>query len=112
MRMPWQILVVDDEPDVITISTMALKNKHWLGRRFAVTGAASAREARELLSQGDRPNFQIALVDVMMETDDAGLRLCEYIRETQDLSLRIILRTGAAGRLPKESVLNEYDIDY
>ncbi|MBI5508775.1 MAG: response regulator [Deltaproteobacteria bacterium] len=107
----WQILVVDDEPDILAITTLALKTKRWRNRRFNLIGAASAEEAKQQLRQHGK-KIQVAMVDVVMETDDAGLHLCQFIRENCPRSLRIVLRTGQPGVAPEEKVLNEYDIDY
>jgi CheY-like chemotaxis protein len=107
----WRVLIVDDEPDVHAVTDLALKFKKWRNKRFELVRAFSAGEAREILNKPEN-NFQVAMIDVVMETDDAGLRLCEYIRESQPRSLRIILRTGQANVAPEERVLNEYDIDH
>src|SRR5262245_58813160 len=107
----WRVLIVDDEPDIHAVTDLALKFKQWRNKRFQLSRADSAAEAKELLSKPGN-NFQVAMIDVVMETDDAGLRLCEYIRENHPRSLRIILRTGQANVAPEERVLNEYDIDH
>jgi CheY-like chemotaxis protein len=106
----WQVLVVDDEPDIHAVTELALKHRKWRGRQFAITGAKSAREAREVLTH-QPALYDVALVDVVMETDNAGLDLCKFIRETCSRSLRIVLRTGQPGIAPAEQVLNDYDID-
>jgi class 3 adenylate cyclase len=50
-------------------------------------------------------------LDVVMETDDAGLRLIDWIRGTvQNLAVRIVIRTGQPGAAPEESVMERYDI--
>src|SRR2546423_9437788 len=107
----WRVLIVDDEADIHAVTDLALKFKKWRNKRFELVRAFSAAEAKDILNKPDS-NFQVAMIDVVMETDDAGLRLCEYIRETQPRSLRIILRTGQANVAPEERVLNEYDIDH
>ena len=106
----WQILLVDDEPDVHSITTLVLKQKRWRKRRFKLKSAYSQAEAVEILDQD--PEFHVAIVDVVMEKDTSGLELCEHIRKVCPNSMRIILRTGQPGLAPEEQVLNEYDIDY
>ena len=112
MNEPWNILLVDDEPDVHEITKLALKHKRWRKRPFALTSLKSMKEAIALLNDKNAPRFQVAIVDVVMESSDAGLRLCEYMRANCPSSLRIVLRTGQPGVAPEEQVLNEYDIDY
>jgi CheY-like chemotaxis protein len=109
---PWNILVVDDDADVFGITALALKRKKWKDRAFALTSATSAKEAREILLSPASPRFQVAIVDVVMETDDAGLKLCQFIRANCPPTLRIILRTGQPGKAPEDAILNAYDIDH
>ncbi len=107
----WRILIVDDEPDVHNITKLSLKHREWRKRPFLTTSAFSAAEAREIIEK-DPTRFQAAIVDVVMESNTAGLELCQYMRANCPTSLRIILRTGQPGTAPEERVLNEYDIDY
>ncbi len=109
---PWNILLVDDEEDVHAVSVLALKRKAWRNRSFQITKAYSAEEAKRILSEVGGEYFQVALVDVVMETNTAGLELCDFIRKECAASMRIVLRTGQPGAAPEEQVLNEYDIDY
>ena len=52
------------------------------------------------------------LLDVIMETDVAGLDLVEYIRnELKNETVRIILRTGQPGQAPERRVIVDYDIN-
>jgi signal transduction histidine kinase len=108
----WNILVIDDEPDVHQITRLALKHKSWRKRRFALTSANSAAEARKILASNAPDFFHVALIDVVMETDSAGLELCRHVRANHPSSVRIILRTGQPGVAPEEMVLNDYDIDF
>jgi CheY-like chemotaxis protein len=107
----WRILVVDDEEDVHAVTNLALKRRSWKGRAFDIVPARSAADAKKVLAAAKEP-FDVALVDVVMETDSAGLDLCEHIRATQTRATRIVLRTGQPGVAPEEKVLNDFDIDY
>jgi CheY-like chemotaxis protein len=112
MTSAWNILIVDDEPDVHAVTAIALKRKTWRNRPFELVSAKSGQEARDILARSPPGHYQVALVDVVMETDHAGLDLCRHIRENYPRSLRVILRTGQPGVAPEEKVLNEFDIDY
>jgi CheY-like chemotaxis protein len=112
MVRDWNILVVDDEPDVHTATQLALKYSKWKGRGFKLISANSGAEAARLLASSTGSDIDVALIDVVMETDDAGLTLCRLIRAKLPRTLRIILRTGQAGVAPEERVLNDHDIDY
>ena len=54
------------------------------------------RRGRELLAQPI--DIAVVLLDVVMETDSAGLELVDFIRkELRNETVRIILRTGQPG---------------
>ena len=108
----WHVLVVDDEPDVHETTRLALKRMRWQDRPFQITSAMSAEQARKILNTPDKPGFQVALIDVVMEAENSGLQLCQDIRRDHSRALRIVLRTGQPGQAPKAEVLNQYDIDY
>ena len=106
----WKILIVDDEPDVHQVTLVALKNLPIEGRRLEFLHAYSAVEARIQLDSN--PDLSVVLLDVVMETDDAGLQLVHYIRETMaNKALRIILRTGQPGYAPELDTIRTYDIN-
>jgi CheY-like chemotaxis protein len=111
MGSAWNVLVVDDAEDVHDVTRLALKRKTWRGRPFALTHARSGKEAREILSDNGA-RFHAALVDVVMESEHAGLELCDFIRSTLPRTVRIVLRTGQPGAAPPIQVMNDYDIDY
>lgn len=107
---PWQILIADDEDEVHTITEVALSDLVFKGRKLNFLHAHSARDAYQLLA--DNPDVAVVLLDVVMESDDAGLRLVKKIRE--DLGnrrLRIVLRTGQPGQAPERSVVIDHDIN-
>ena len=109
-RHTWKLLVVDDEPDIRELTRFNLRGFRFADRDLEILEAASAYEARQILSE--HADIAVALVDVVMETDDAGLRLVEYIR--QDLKnnmVRLIIRTGQPGLAPERHVIDHYDID-
>jgi CheY-like chemotaxis protein len=106
----WRVLVVDDDPEVLIATRLALQGVELLGRELELIMATSAREARERLQQTS--GIAAILLDVVMETTDAGLQLVKVIREEMGLKeLRIILRTGEPGYAPEISVISNYDIN-
>ena len=107
---PWNILIVDDETEVHKVTEMALKNFKFDGRSLQFLKALSAKQARNIIE--NEPNIAIALIDVVMETDHAGLELVEYIRNSlNNHTIRLILRTGQPGQAPEETVIQHYDIN-
>jgi CheY-like chemotaxis protein len=97
---PWKVLVVDDEPDIRRLTALNLRGFEFAGRRLDLIEAGSAAEAREQLQQ--HPDIGLALIDVVMETDDAGLKLVEHIRgELGNIMMRLVIRTGQPGVAPR-----------
>lgn len=107
---PWKVLVVDDEEDVHLITRLALKHFEFDGRGLAFLPAYSAAEAKRKLT--DSPDIAIILLDVVMETEHAGLDLIRHIREELgNTAVRIVLRTGQPGQAPEQEVIRQYDIN-
>lgn len=106
----WKILIVDDEAEVHQVTKLALAKFRFEDKPLDIHSAHSAKEAKQLLVR--HPEFAMVLLDVVMETEDAGLQVVNFIRN--DLSnrlIRIVLRTGQPGVAPEEFVINNYDID-
>lgn len=107
---PWKLLVVDDEKVVHAVTSLALDDFELAGRGLMIISAYSAAEARRVLEQ--HPDVAMILLDVVMESDSAGLDLAKYIREELGNKLvRIVLRTGQAGQAPEHEVITRYDIN-
>ncbi len=106
----WLVLVVDDSPDMIAVTRAVLNGCRYDDRDIALLTAHSAIEARQILAR--HSNIAVALIDVVMETDDAGLRLVTAIRDELGLrAMRIILRTGQPGHAPEREIFSNYDIN-
>lgn len=106
----WKILVVDDEPEVHAVTKLALSDFTFLDKRIEFVSAYSGEEAKRMFEQ--HPDIAMVLLDVVMETDDAGLRVAEYIRtQIGNKFTRIILRTGQPGQAPEKDVILNYDIN-
>src|SRR5262249_51646503 len=75
-----------------------------------ILSAYSADEARTTL--GAHPDTAVILLDIVMERDHAGLEFVRYVRgEAENDDVRIVLRTGQAGRAPEQQVVRDYDIN-
>ena len=72
-----RILVVDDEPDVFTLTRLSLRQVQYHGRGVelfsALSGAACVESVRE------HPETSVILLDVVMESEHAGLDACREI---------------------------------
>lgn len=106
----WKILVVDDAPEVRTVTRLALDGYRFRDRGLVLLEAASAAQAKALLA--DHDDVAVAIIDVVMETEHAGLDLVRWIRQDRrDDLMRLIIRTGQAGQFPPASVLADYEIN-
>jgi len=107
----WKIAIIDDEPDVHRATQLALKNFQFEGKPLLFLSAYSGEEGKQLITS-IHPDTALILLDVVMETHDAGLKMVHYIRnELRNPNIRIILRTGHPGEAPEESVILDYDIN-
>lgn len=109
-REPWKIAIIDDEESVHQVTTLALSRTEILGHPLSFVHAYSGEEGYKLIEQND--DIAVVLLDVVMETSDAGLQLAEQIREKlQRNNLQIILRTGQPGYAPENEIIERYEIN-
>ena len=106
----WRILVIDDDESVHQVTRLVLSDANIDNRSLDIVSAYSSKQAQEILSKDD--SFCMAFVDVVMETDHAGLELVEWIRnDLKNQAIRLVLRTGQAGTAPEAKVIKEFDIN-
>ncbi|WP_317203787.1 DUF3369 domain-containing protein, partial [Janthinobacterium sp.] len=107
---PWQVMIVDDEDAVHQVTRLVMADFTFEGRAVQFSGCHSAAEARAALAL--RPDIALILLDVVMETEHAGLELVRHIRaELGNSAVRIVLRTGQPGQAPQDAVIRDYDIN-
>ena len=96
----WKVMIVDDEEEVHNVTHMVLDDYSFEGRGVELISAYSGAETLELFRQ--HPDTAVILLDVVMETDQAGLEVTRIIRdEIKNRFVRIILRTGQPGQAPE-----------
>jgi diguanylate cyclase (GGDEF)-like protein len=109
-ELPWKVLIVDDEEQIHAATRFALKGVEFAHRELDITSAYSAAEALDILRNTE--DFACIFLDVVMESEQAGLQLVTLIREElHNESVRIILRTGQPGYAPEMEVIQRYDIN-
>ncbi len=107
---PWRILIVDDDADVHLATEFALQDAEIQGRGLQFLNAFSAAEAREIMAR--ERDIAVVLLDVVMNSDSAGLQLVRVIRDELGIAdTRIVLRTGQPGQAPEIEVIRDYDIN-
>ncbi|WP_326533182.1 GGDEF/EAL domain-containing response regulator [Pseudorhodoferax sp.] len=107
---PWRILVVDDDADVHESTAFGLRGMEIEGRPLQLLHAYSGVEAVALL--GRERDIAVILLDVVMESEEAGLATVDRIRGELGLAhVRIVLRTGQPGHAPEIDTIRRYDIN-
>ena len=108
--LPWKIAIIDDDEQVHIVTKMVLKGFKFDNEPIEFLSAYSAEEGLLLFKQ--HKDIAVCLLDVVMESEHAGLDLVKQIREELNNSYtRIVLRTGQPGHAPEDEVITNYDIN-
>ncbi|MBF0452862.1 MAG: DUF3369 domain-containing protein [Candidatus Magnetomorum sp.] len=106
----WKVMIVDDEDEVHTVTRMVLEDFKFEGRGLLFVSAYSGEEAKKLIM--DHLDCSLILLDVVMESPNAGLEVVKHIRDVMNNKfVRIILRTGQPGQAPEREIITRYDIN-
>lgn len=106
----WKVLLVADEQGVHDVTRLCLGDVRFDGRAVEFLHAFSAGQACEIYERN--PDIALSVIDVVMETDDAGLRVVRHVREVLgNVATRLILRTGQPLAVPARSLILQYDIN-
>ena len=106
----WKVMIVDDDEFVHKVTELTLGDYRYQDTPVEYLHAYSAIEARALLRE--HPDTAVILLDVVMESENAGLEFARHVRqEAENAFVRIILRTGQPGQAPERKVITEYDIN-
>jgi len=106
----WKMLIVDDEQTVIDMTKEVLKTFTFQGKSLQLLCANSYDEARALYDANT--DIAIAMIDCVMEQNDSGLQLIQYIRNTQkNNTIQLVLRTGQPDFAPEKNMLVDYEIN-
>jgi len=110
ITQPWLILIADDEPQVHDATVMALRRTRFGGRSCSFLHAYSAAEALKFISENS--GIDLMLLDVIMETRDAGLSLVRKLRDGDIRpNLKIVVRSGQPGWEHETLISRDYPID-
>jgi len=107
---PWEIIIADDQDEMHSIIKLVLDEFTFQNRRIEFLSAYSGKETKNLIRQN--PNVALILLDVVMETDNAGLEVVRYIREELNNNIvQIVLNTGQPGQAPEHEIITKYGIN-
>lgn len=106
----WKVMIVDDEKSIHDITITSLKGFMFEGRGIRFLNAFSGQEAVTLFHL--HPDTALLIVDVVMETRNAGLNFVHYVREKlKNHVVQIVIRTGQPGLAPESDVISKYKIN-
>ena len=80
--VPWKVLIVDDEPEIHSVTKLVLGDFQFESRPLSFLSAYSGSDGKRRLQE--HPDIALMLLDVVMETDHAGLddvkrRITEFV---------------------------------
>jgi response regulator RpfG family c-di-GMP phosphodiesterase len=112
LRGNWNVIIVDDDHSIHEATKYALAKFTFMNKAIKWYDAYSAEEAMRLLPAVDK--VALIFLDVVMETDDAGLQFLVWLRNNKvSPATRVILRTGQPGQAPERRIIVDYDLhDY
>jgi DNA-binding NtrC family response regulator len=96
------VLMVDDNPDVLELGAMVLREAG-----FTVIAAASAEEALESVRDGS--TFDLLFTDIVMPGGMDGVALASEIRSLKP-GTPVLLTTGWADRAAEQIGQSDYDL--
>ncbi len=109
-KASWKVLLVDDEADIHAVLKLALQTMEIEGRSLEFFDANSEEQAKSVLAE--HPDMALILLDVVMESEQAGLSLVHYVRkELANQIVQIVLVTGQPGYAPQREVVVDYEIN-
>jgi len=109
-KVPWKIMIVDDENSMHEITKKTLAEFTFMGKNLIFLQAYSAKEAMQIIKEN--PDMALVLLDIVLETSNAGLDLIHHIRRTLNNSItQIVVRTGQPDHAPEQNIIETYEIN-
>ncbi len=107
---PWKVAILDDDESVHAVTKLVFNDYRFKGRPLKMFHEYSTDNTLRLLNE--HPDIAVMFVDVVMETENAGLDLVTHLRKTMNNKMiRLILRTGQPGQAPENEVIMNYEIN-
>jgi response regulator RpfG family c-di-GMP phosphodiesterase len=107
---PWKVALIDGEQQVHEVIQKVLKSTLIDDQPLQFLTAHSAEDGLRLFQI--HSDIALAFINVVLESDNAGLELIHHIRnDLHNHATRIVLHTGQPGTVPEEPVIRMYDIN-
>ncbi|MFO7748832.1 MAG: response regulator [Desulfobacteraceae bacterium] len=109
-KSPWKVLIVDDEKAIHDITERVLSDFTFRKNHLAFLHAFSGKEATLLLEKN--PDTALVLLDVILESETAGLDFIRHARKTLGNTItQMVIRTGRPETAPEQRVIEAYEIN-
>ena len=107
----FNILVIDDEPDIHAAIKMSIKHEKVLERPITILSAHSKQEALDIVNSFDQ-EICVIFLDVVMETEHAGFDFLSDLR-ARDIhpQPQVVLITGQPGLTSERDASRNYEIN-
>ncbi|NQY95230.1 MAG: response regulator [Campylobacteraceae bacterium] len=106
----YTVLIVDDDASIQEVTSIILEDFKHKDYELNLIYAKSEEETIKIIEK--TPDIAVIILDVVMESYDSGFKIVKYIREVlKNKVVRIIIRTGQAGRISEKDAVVEYDIN-
>lgn len=106
----YKVLIADDDHDIHRVSDLMLSNFEFNNHGLEILHSYSTADTVRMLKE--HKDIAVIILDIVMETNDAGLRIIKMIRkELNNSVVRIIVRTGQPGDAPEYDLVKDYDIN-
>jgi CheY-like chemotaxis protein len=108
----WKVLLVDDDPSILRLGELLLSSVEFDGRKVSLLQARSAEDAKQVFREN--LDIAVAIVDVIMETESAGLDLAVWIsKQETHAATRVVVHSGQPADTRQDAVERIYEIhDY
>lgn len=109
-ELSWKVIIADDEEEIHKVTKIVFESFCFEEKKIKFLSAYSSEETKKMIKENQ--DAAVILLDVVMEENDSGLKIVEYIRnELKNQFIRIILRTGQPGQAPEKKVIIDYDLN-
>lgn len=106
----WKVLVIDDEKAIHDTTAMALKGLSFNGKSLSMLHAYSRDTAKKIIQKN--LNIALILLDIALETQEAGFDLIHWIRKEQkNTCVQIVIHTGNSDIFIEQDIVETYDIN-
>ena len=104
-----KLLIVDDDEVMHGSTKRTLDIGIFRNNYVRFISAYNSKEAKAIINEND--DIAVILLDVVMDTEDAGFRVLDYLRKKiENHHTQVILRTGQPGLAPELKCVQDFDI--